>query len=112
MVHRLAIFIGVVGAAGVIALAMFLGSLTSTADATAVAPSATDQTVAQAVVKTVVDKVYVEPAPNQPTARRNAGREPAPATREPRAERERGERGERERERGEGQREGSRGGDD
>lgn len=113
MVHRLALFIGVVGAAGVIALAMFLGSLTSTTDATTVASPSTDQPAARTAVKTVFDNVYVKPAPSQSTARRNAGREPAVApTRAPRGEREGGERERGERERGEGQREASRGGDD
>lgn len=110
MVHRLALFIGVVGAAGVIALSMFLGSLASTTDATVVASPSTEQPAARTAVKTVVDNVYVKPTPGQTTTPRNAGRQPAPAaTRAPRAERERGDGG---RERGDGQRETSRGGDD
>ncbi len=104
MVHRLALFLSGVGAAAVLALAMGLGGVLSTAPTAADTASAVNggnQTVAAApdTTKTVVDKVYVEPTPdpvvvhvNKPP-RNNA---PAATVSPPRAgERERSDRGER-----------------
>lgn len=104
MVHRLAIFLGGVGAAAVLALAMNLGGLFSAAptaaDTSAATPGA-DQAVAAApdTTKTVIDKVYVEPTPQPAVVHVNKPRRtPAPAAptvSQPRGERERGDRGER-----------------
>ena len=57
MVHRLALFLGAIGAAGVLALAMNLGGLFSAA------PLAAQQSAAPDATRTVVDKVYVAPTP-------------------------------------------------
>ncbi|MEO8625267.1 MAG: hypothetical protein ABI452_01070 [Candidatus Limnocylindrales bacterium] len=105
MVHRLAILLGGVGAAGVLALAMNLGGLFSaapTAADTSAATPASDQAVAAApdATKTVIDKVYVEPTPQPAVVHVNKPRHntaPAPTVSRPRAEgeRERGDRGER-----------------
>jgi hypothetical protein len=102
MVHRLALFLGGVGAAAVLALAMNLGGFFSAA------PTASDNTAAinggnQPVAaapdtsKTVIDKVYVAPTPqpvvvhvNKPP--RNTA--PAPTVNRPRGG-ERGDSGER-----------------
>jgi hypothetical protein len=102
MVHRLALFLGGVGAAAVLALAMGMGGLLSAAPIaadTGLAINGGDQAVAAApqTTKTVIDKVYVEPTPdpvvvhvNKP-ARTNP---PVANVSQPRAgERERGERG-------------------
>ena len=102
MVHRLAIFLGGLGAAAVLALAMNLGGLSSAAPPAADTSPATvgaDQPVAAApdTTKTVIDKVYVEPTPqpavvhvNKPP--RNTAPAPAPTASQPRGERARGDR--------------------
>jgi hypothetical protein len=103
MVHRLAIFLGGVGAAAVLAMAMNLGGLFSAAPTAAdvsAATSSPDQAVAAApdTTKTVIDKVYVEPTPQPAVVRVNKpprNPAPAPAVSRPRGERERGDRGER-----------------
>ena len=104
MVHRLALFLGGIGAAAVLALAMGLGGLLSAApiaaDTGSVIPGG-DQTVAAApqATKTIIDKVYVEPTPDPVVVHVNKPpRSTAPAatvTRPRRGERERGDRGER-----------------
>ena len=108
MVHRLALFLGGVGAAAVLALAMGMGGLLSAAPIAADTGSVTNganQPVAAApdTVKTIVDKVYVEPTPDPAVVHVNRPpRNEAPATtvRQPPAgererEQERGERGDR-----------------
>lgn len=111
MVHRLALFLGGVGAAAVLALAMGMGGLLSaapTAADTAPAINGGDQVVAAApnTTKTIVDKVYVEPTPDPVVVHVNKpprNNPPVATVRPPRGgERERGERGDR----------GERGGDD
>lgn len=102
MVHRLALLVGAVGAAAVLATAMGFGGLFSTAP-TAADPQAINggnQVSADSAVKTVVDTVYVEPTPaaqvvrvNRP-ARTNPTATTTRAAR-PRAERERESDGER-----------------
>ncbi|MDL2335405.1 MAG: hypothetical protein QFC55_05190 [Chloroflexota bacterium] len=103
MVHRLAIFLGGVGAAAVLALSMNMGGL-FTAAPTAADPSAAttgaDQAVAAApdTTKTVIDKVYVEPTPQPAVVHVNKPRRnpaPAPTVSQPRGEREPGDGGER-----------------
>ena len=103
MVHRLALLLGAVGAAAVLALAMGLGGLLQaapTAADTGLSVNGGDQTVAVAptTTKTIIDKVYVKPTPapvvvhvNKPP-RNNA---PAATVRRPRGGGERGDRGER-----------------
>ena len=102
MVHRLALLLGAVGAAAVLALAMGLGGLLQTAPTaadTGLAVNGGDQTLAAApATKTIIDKVYVEPTPapvvvhvNKPP--RNTA-PPATVSR-PRGGGERGDRGER-----------------
>jgi hypothetical protein len=70
MVHRLALFLGGVGAAAILAVAMNLGGFF------AAAPTAADGTAAvfggnqiaattPETTQTIVDKVYVEPTPEQ-----------------------------------------------
>ncbi|MEP7377949.1 MAG: hypothetical protein ABI725_00140 [Chloroflexota bacterium] len=105
MVHRLAIFLGGVGAAAVLALAMNLGGLFSaapTAAHTSAATPASDQTAAAApdTTKTVIDKVYVEPTPQPAVVHVNKPRHnttPAPTVSRPRSQGdgERGDRGDR-----------------
>ena len=103
MVHRFALFIGGVGAAAVLALAMNLGGLFSAA------PTATDNSAAinsgnQAATaapdqnKTVIDKVYVQPTPDAPVVHVNKpprNTAPAATVTRPRGGHERGDRGER-----------------
>lgn len=98
MVHRLALLVGAIGAAAVLAAAMGFAGLLSTAPTPATdsqAVNGANQLVADSPVKTVVDTVYVEPTPeaqvvhvtrparNNPTA--NATR----TANRPRAERDR-----------------------
>jgi hypothetical protein len=109
MVHRLALFLGGVGAAAVLALALGMGGLLSTAPTaadTGLAINGGTQPVAAAPVeaapqatKTVIDKVYVEPTPAPVVVHVNRPpRNSAPATtvsRPPAGERDSGDRGER-----------------
>ena len=100
MVHRLALFLGGVGAAAVLALAMNMGGIFSAA------PTAADKSaainggnvaVAPDPTRTVIDKVYVEPTPDPVVVHVNKPpRTPAPVTSQVRGgERERGDGGER-----------------
>jgi hypothetical protein len=107
MVHRLALFFGAVGAAGILALALNLGGFAgaptaANADTAAAPPAAT---AAPASTKTVIDKVYVEAAPkpdvvhvNKPprnVAGANSARPRGDGRERDGDERERGESGER-----------------
>jgi hypothetical protein len=107
MVHRLSLFLGGVGAAAVLALAMGMGGMLSAAPAaadTGLAINGGDHAVAAAPqeTRTVIDRVYVEPTPDPVVVHVNRPpRNSAPATNvsrprsgeRERGERERGERG-------------------
>jgi len=104
MVHRLALFLGGVGAAAVLALAMGMGGWLSAAPLAADTGSVINggtQPVAAApdTTKTIIDKVYVEPTPDPVVVHVNkpprTNPPVAPVSRPRGGERERGDRGER-----------------
>lgn len=73
MVNRLALFLGAVGAAGILALALNLGGLAAPPTAASADAPIGSQVAAAGptATKTVIDKVYVEAAPKPAVIRVN-----------------------------------------